>query len=322
MQRRLLAGGLLFALMGLIPLLVVGPGPATAQQPPTATPFVPPTRSAPAVRPAPGIVASDGRASLLLYFGGLSQGSVGVAHITGADVSTARMRFLSRVTDFYTGDDGLYVLVPVGLNVTPREYGLSVSVQYADGTRSTLEALVPILDGGFARQAFTVGGERAYLTSPEIERNEYARMDTIFAETSPQRLWDEQGFQLPLPSEITSPFGAFRTLNQNTQTRHTGWDLRAVPGTPIQSSADGVVAFAGPLDIRGNHVIVDHGYGVFSGYSHLSQILVTRGQTVEFGQIVGASGNTGRSNGPHLHWEISVNGEWIDSLAMTQMWLP
>jgi murein DD-endopeptidase MepM/ murein hydrolase activator NlpD len=309
-------------------LLIVGLGvlrsapSVTAQDIPTTTPFVVPTQAAPPVRPVPQITTTDERATLLLYFGSLSQGSVGVAHITGAGVTSARMRFLSRVTDFYAGDDGLYVLVPVGLNVTPREYALSASVQYADGTRSTLEVRVPVADGGFARQAFTVGGERAYLTSPEIERNEYARMDSIFAQSSLERLWDEQGFQLPLASEITSPFGSFRTLNQNTQTRHTGWDLRAVPGTPIQASAGGVVAFAGPLDIRGNHVIVDHGYGVFSGYSHLSQILVTRGQTVEFGQIIGASGNTGRSNGPHLHWEIAVNGEWIDSLAFTQMWLP
>jgi murein DD-endopeptidase MepM/ murein hydrolase activator NlpD len=135
-------------------------------------------------------------------------------------------------------------------------------------------------------------------------------------------LWSNAGFIAPMDSEITSAFGSFRTLNQYTQTRHTGWDFRAPPGTPVRASADGEVAYAGPLDIRGNYVLLDHGFGVFSGYAHFSEMYVTVGQSVAQGEIIGVSGNTGRSNGPHLHWEISVNGEWIDSLQFTEMWLP
>lgn len=282
----------------------------------------PPATQTPIPRPVPSITATDGSSTLLLYFGGLPQGSAGVAQLVGEGVTGARMRFLGRVTDFYAAEDGYYVLVPIGLTVTPRIYPLTVSVQYADGTRGTIDANVEVAQGRFARQSFTVPPERAYLTAPEIERNEYARLDSIFTTSSPQRLWDASGFQLPMNSEITSPFGAFRTLNQNTQSRHTGWDLRAAPGTPIMASARGQVAFAGVMDIRGNFIMLDHGFGVFSGYAHLSQIHVTPGQTVEFGQIIGVSGNTGRSNGPHLHWEIAVNGEWVDSLAFTAMWLP
>jgi murein DD-endopeptidase MepM/ murein hydrolase activator NlpD len=86
--------------------------------------------------------------------------------------------------------------------------------------------------------------------------------------------------------------------------------------------ANGVVAFAGQLDIRGNYIVINHGWGVYTGYAHLSQINVERGQTLTAGQIIGASGNSGRSSGPHLHWEIAVNGEWIDGVLFLEMWLP
>lgn len=285
-----------------------------AQEPaPTATP---------SPRPAPTTTASDGRATLELYFGPLPQGGTGVARLAGEGVASARLRFQSVLTDFYAAEDGAYVIIPVGLDVTPRTYPLAVSVLYADGTRGTIDAGVEVVNGNFLRQAFTVEGSRAYLTAPEVERNEYARLESLFANSSPQRLWATGGFILPLDSEITSAFGAYRTLNQVTQTRHTGWDFRAATGTPVRASAGGRVAYAGPLDIRGNYVLLDHGFGVFSGYAHFSQTYVTTGQSVGQGEIIGVSGNTGRSNGPHLHWEIAVNGVWVDSLAFTGMWLP
>lgn len=273
-------------------------------------------------RPAPLQVANDGRAALALYFDSLPQGGTGVAQVYGEGVTSARFRFQSSVRDFYPAADGFYTLIAIGLDTTPRTYPLSVSVGYADGTRSTIEVPITVTLGGFVRQSFSVAADRAYLTAPEVERAEYARMESIFAGATDDKLWSAGGFILPMDSEITSPFGAFRTLNENTQTRHTGWDFRAVPGTPIRASADGVIAFAGPMDIRGNYVMIDHGFGVFSGYAHFSQIHVTRGQQVQQGQIIGVSGNTGRSNGPHLHWEIAIHGQWIDSVAFTQMWLP
>jgi murein DD-endopeptidase MepM/ murein hydrolase activator NlpD len=88
--------------------------------------------------------------------------------------------------------------------------------------------------------------------------------------------------------------------------------MRAPLGTPIMASAAGQIVLAERLDVRGNHVVINHGWGVFTGYSHLSEIHVTRGQVVRQGQVVGLSGNTGRSGGPHIHWEVTVNGVWID----------
>ena len=82
------------------------------------------------------------------------------------------------------------------------------------------------------------------------------------------------------------------------------------------------MAFAGLMDIRGNYVVIDHGHGVYTGYAHFSQIHVTRGQTIAAGQVIGVTGDTGRSSGPHLHWEMNINGDWVDVANVSRMWLP
>ena len=76
------------------------------------------------------------------------------------------------------------------------------------------------------------------------------------------------------------------------------------------------------MDIRGNIVVINHGMGVFSTYNHFSQVHVTRGQTIAAGQVLGVVGNTGRTSGPHFHWEIAVNGNFVDAIQFMQMWKP
>ena len=205
---------------------------------------------------------------------------------------------------------------------TPRLYDLAIFAWYPDNSRITLNTQVEVVRGQFIRQAIGVPADRAYLIDPQVERHEFAHLDSIITTLTPEQYWDGKGFQLPANSEFTSPFGAFRTLNQTVSTRHTGWDMTAPTGTPVHAMSAGKVAFAGQLDIRGNHIIIDHGFGIFSGYSHLSEILVSRQQTISQGQIIGLTGNTGRGNGPHLHWEIIVNGVWVDSRQFIETWLP
>lgn len=290
---------------------------------PLPTPFVPGTPT-PLPRPLPGTVINADRATVELYFTGLAQGDTGLVHVTGAGIAGARVRFLNLLTDtFPIANDSFYGFVSVSMEQNPRKYDLDVLVWYEDASRQTINTQVEITLGKFVKQEVTVAPDKAFLVDPEIERNELAKLDSVFSPVTPEKLWDAGGFQVPIPgAELTSAFGAFRTFNGSFQTRHTGWDFRATLGQPVLASAAGQVVYTGLMDIRGSIVVIDHGYGVFTTYNHFSQVHVTRGQTIAQGQVLGTVGSTGRTSGPHFHWEVAVNGEFVDAVQFMQMWKP
>lgn len=88
---------------------------------------------------------------------------------------------------------------------------------------------------------------------------------------------------------------------------HPGIDIDAPYGTPIHAAGNGVVIWAGWEDGYGNFVLIDHGHGIVTGYGHQSRIAVSKGQTVNQGDVIGYEGSTGHSTGPHLHFEVRVN---------------
>jgi murein DD-endopeptidase MepM/ murein hydrolase activator NlpD len=99
---------------------------------------------------------------------------------------------------------------------------------------------------------------------------------------------------------------------------HAGQDFGAPTGVAIFAPADGTVAMAEPLDVRGNVVILDHGRGIFTGYWHLSEIMVSPGQQVRTGDVLGLVGTTGLSTGAHLHWELRVYTIAVDPMQFLE----
>ena len=95
---------------------------------------------------------------------------------------------------------------------------------------------------------------------------------------------------------------------------HTGVDIGAPMGAPVSSAASGIVAYAGWSGGNGNLIVVDHGDGLATAYAHLSSIEVSQGQSVSQGQEIGKVGSTGLSTGPHLHFEVRVNGQPVDPM--------
>ncbi|MBX9767117.1 MAG: M23 family metallopeptidase [Bdellovibrionales bacterium] len=93
---------------------------------------------------------------------------------------------------------------------------------------------------------------------------------------------------------------------------HEGLDFSGTPGTPIHASADGIVSFAGWDDTYGRLVTIDHGYSVMTRYAHTQQLYVVVGQKVKRGDVIATLGSTGRSTGPHLHYEVRVNDVPVD----------
>ena len=113
-------------------------------------------------------------------------------------------------------------------------------------------------------------------------------------------------FIKPSSGVVTSRFGA------RWGRTHTGIDLGAPTGTPIKAAAGGTVIFSGWKGTLGKLVVISHGNGVQTYYAHCSSLLVSSGDTVSAGQLIAKMGNTGRSTGPHLHFEIRVNGSAIN----------
>lgn len=277
------------------------------------------------ILPRPPIVVSaeSNGVRLARLFPSLLQGQVGLLHLTGDNIQEARVLFRNREYGFLdSGDDGWYAFVVADMDAQARNYPLSVIIRLTNGETINFADTIPVESSGYIRQLFEVSPALGYLIDPSVERNEYARLDTLVDEITDQRFWSDTGWSLPIDTGYSARFGQYRILNQAVQTRHTGRDQSAPTGTPVGAMTGGVIAFAGELDIRGNYVLINHGWGVFSGYAHLSEMTVQQGDTVTQGEIIGASGNSGRSSGPHLHSELVVNGEWVDGVLFFEMWLP
>ena len=116
--------------------------------------------------------------------------------------------------------------------------------------------------------------------------------------------------QWPVPGAITSGFGIRDSLRGTHP--HTGIDIAAPRGTPVHVKAGGVVAFTGWRGGYGRTIVVDHGHGVQTLYGHLSKINTREGQKVAAGATIGLTGSSGHSSGPHLHYEVRVDGRPVD----------
>ena len=122
-------------------------------------------------------------------------------------------------------------------------------------------------------------------------------------------------FIWPVDGRISSPFGQRTDPILGGTRMHPGIDIAASSGTPIKAAGDGVVVMAGSNGGYGNWTLIDHGGGLATGYAHQSRIGVRIGQHVSTGEIIGNVGSTGASTGPHLHWEVRVNGTPVDPMG-------
>ncbi|MEA4811092.1 MAG: peptidoglycan DD-metalloendopeptidase family protein [Anaerolineaceae bacterium] len=150
----------------------------------------------------------------------------------------------------------------------------------------------------------------------EANSDEDKVFNQIISKPTPLQQW--QGlWQSPTkePICITDKFGNRRTYNGDTSKLyfHTGLDLGYCMGIDVFAPASGTVVAVKPDQIiRGNAIVIDHGMGIFTTYMHLSKILISEGDKVEPGQKIGEIGNTGRSAGPHLHFQVDANGVHVN----------
>ncbi len=136
-----------------------------------------------------------------------------------------------------------------------------------------------------------------------------AKIQAAQAHSTVTRSVSASGLIWPVNAPVTSPFG------WRWGRMHEGIDLGAAYGTPIAAAAAGTVIYAGWMSGYGNLTVIDHGGGLATAYGHQSQISVSVGQSVSQGEIIGNVGSTGHSTGPHLHFEVRVDGQPVDPLG-------
>ncbi|NPV86427.1 MAG: peptidoglycan DD-metalloendopeptidase family protein [Anaerolineae bacterium] len=253
----------------------------------------------------------------------LKEGDTAVLKITPGRQVTISGSFGGEKLIFHQIADGQFAAL---FGIKLDEIGLSplyISLVDDTGQNFELSQAVLIGSGGFREDPPLVVDPTTL--DPVVIEEEDALVDNLTRQISADKLW-ETPFQYPSDAAgecIRAGFGNSRTYNDGYTSKHTGVDFGVcAPNLNIYAPAPGRVVFAGPLVIRGNATIIDHGWGVFSGYWHQSEILVQVGEQVESGKLIGIIGNTGRSTGPHLHWEIRLNGIPVNPLSWVQNTYP
>jgi len=179
--------------------------------------------------------------------------------------------------------------------------------------RLSQAALLDAVRKGTGRLADWVGQDLEALGNEIISREKSFRelKDLLEAKrsvlASTPTIWPVRGLLTAGYGYRVSPFTGQREM-------HEGLDIAAPYGTPIMATADGVVSFVGSLAAFGNVVFINHGHGFTTFYAHTSTIPVKEGQSVKRGQIIAFIGTSGRTTGPHVHYEVQVNGAAVNPL--------
>jgi murein DD-endopeptidase MepM/ murein hydrolase activator NlpD len=211
-------------------------------------------------------------------------------------------------------------LFGIDLNIDPGTY--DVKAVGRTGNQETLAGLfsLNVEKVDFATQELTLPPSMVDPDAQTLEwvNREAKRLKSLLRGYRDEKLW-RGGFVRPVQGAVTTGFGLRRIINGQPRNPHTGVDLRAQEGTPVRACNRGIVALVDDQFFSGKSVVLDHGWGMYSMYFHLSAAMVKEGDYVAKGALLGRAGSTGRATGPHLHWGIRLNGARIDPISLIEL---
>lgn len=211
--------------------------------------------------------------------------------------------------------DGHWGLVPLDADARLGQHEVVITARNNAETRS-LRVPFTVVAGEFPVvdiDVSTVPGSGQALAA---SGNELQFIEGLLKPSSEPPRW-RGTFLLPAEGPLFDNYGERRSYSGVVAAGfHYGTDIGAPQGTPVVATNSGRVILARALVTRGNAVIIDHGFGVYSGYWHLADITVSEGQDVTRGQLIGHVGATGLATGPHLHWEVRIGRVTVDPLTL------
>lgn len=245
------------------------------------------------------------------------QGSTEIIQVRAQEGTGLSGMLVDKPLHFFPMDGDQVALQGVYALLEPGVYPLRIEAALADGSKQSFEQMVLVTSGNYYSEVLSVPPETI---DPVVSERENQQISSITSPSTPMQFWNGV-FSSPgvYPDQFTSRFGVRRTYHGIgtdlvVEGFHAGLDFAGGEGLQIFAPASGRIVFAAPLTVRGNATIIDHGWGVYSGIWHQSEILVNVGDVVEQGQVIGLVGGTGRVTGAHLHWEIWVNGVQVNPM--------
>ncbi len=246
-----------------------------------------------------------------------TQGDTVIIGVYGSASTPLTAALGDQMADFFPFG-GKYIAA-LGLKVTAATGWQKITLNFADGAAVT--KWIDVLKKNIVVENLPIPPSLG-VTAPQLVQNltdENAVINKIVSEVTP-RSYVTKYFGLPLANNtyITDRFGILRKTGDQ-EIWHLGTDFAAPQGSAVGAMNAGIVRFATSTFSYGNMVIVDHGEGIYSMYLHMSKILVSVGQYVKQGAVLGLVGDTGFSTGDHLHISIKVNGVTVDPLRFVNV---
>ncbi len=259
----------------------------------------------------------------------VTRGNTAMLVLETAEPASCEVTYLDQTEPCYVADDThLYAFIGLSALMEPGEYEVRILLE-SDGLQMAMVLPLVVEAGRYGYQFINPPASLNKLMDPAVMQGELDYLKPWQAVRTPARSWEfPLAFPLSRSVSVSADYGDRRSYGGLVDGYHSGVDYRAWTGLPVLAPADGVILMAEKLTARGNAILIDHGWGLVTGYWHLSRIEVEVGQHVKRGDTIGKVGNTGLSTGSHLHWEMWVNGvsvdgkQWLAADAFGDLRLP
>jgi murein DD-endopeptidase MepM/ murein hydrolase activator NlpD len=250
-------------------------------------------------------------AELLIQPGTARPGDAVLIRVSGTVAAPAGTFGSTPLVFLPLGDDWA-AIIGLSVDAKPGQWPIDVRTN-TDAGPVEFEASVEVLQAQFRQRTLSVGRQ---FTNPSRKQKARAEADQRAFDDAFGRDFEawtfDTDFRWPRMASVTAPFGDLRLLNGKKQSQHFGLDLDGRIGAPVWSTNDGVVVLVRDCFTTGKTVLIHHGGRLFSAYFHLSSALVKTGQHVARGHLLGKVGKSGRVTGPHLHFGVKLDGQWVN----------